>query len=101
MSSRKELLDESQTDVMLHLRLLQRGVNRLLRVLVCEAPVVDVARSKAKKLKKYPPLTANDLQYLDDEFKRLIGDAEASRIRLHQVITLMRLDDDRGKKVRG
>jgi hypothetical protein len=97
---RKDLLDESKTDVMLHLGLLKRGVARLLQVLVREAPVVDVKNMKGhKKLKEYPPLTVTDLQFLDDEFKRLISDATASRVRLHQVITLMRLDQ-RSRKIR-
>jgi len=92
MPSHKKLLDEAQEGVMLHLGLLNREVERLLKVLVREAPVVEVP-GKTAKLKQYPPLTVSDLQYLDDEFIRLLSDASAARIRLHQVITLMRMAD--------
>lgn len=93
---KKELLQEAEHDVMLHLGLLRLGVNRLLKVLTRSAPVVDVKRAKMKGCNpKYPPLQVADLQFLDDEFKRLGGDATAARVRLHQVITLMRLDEEK------
>jgi hypothetical protein len=96
----KELLEEAQHDIMLHLGLLRLGVNRLLKVLTRRAPVVDVKRAKRKgRSPTYPPLQVADLQFLDDEFKRLAGDATGARVRLHQCITLLRLDEE--KKDRG
>jgi urocanate hydratase len=81
--------------VMVHLGMLQKHADRLLKVLLRKDSVVDRTRFHEALSGPLPkgPLSRAELEYLDEEFKDLVRDATAARVRLHEVLLLLRLTE--------
>lgn len=78
--------------LMLHLGLLELNAGRMIKILTRKAPLFKEAKGIPKG-----PIRIEELEFLDEQFKRLVDDAVAARVRLHTVITTMKLKKRRKK----
>lgn len=81
--------------VMVHLGMLQKHADRLLKVLLRKDSVTDQTGFHEALKGPLPkgPLSRAELEYLDEEFKDLVRDATAARVRLHEILLLLRLTE--------
>lgn len=95
-SKSSQIAQEEAELLMTHLALAERVAGRLRKVLTRKAPLFEVPGQTIAIPKG--PLRLEELEFLDDEFKRLIGDAVAARVRLHSIIAIEKVTSKRKKR---